>query len=183
MPSKVFESDESDDEETPESPVRARGGWRSDDYGLNSPNAQAKARHASAGPRLSESSASAAPSSVPMEQSYSLSGMGDGVRSFLRRASEHIPGFRRPSIVERESSNDELAGRPVHSPPGADHRARPQVDSTAAFAEPQPVDAAELLRQLQHTLSAHTVELDRSGTSSGGKVSFADPGVRAGHVN
>jgi len=116
MPSKMrlssSDEDEEDEDEVQPSPVKVRGGWRSDDAIFAS---------TSRTPRYVS-----APITAPVsnDEDEGMTSVTDGVRSFFRRASEHIPGFSRPSIPAQS----------VVSPIIPQMACAPALDNTPAVA-------------------------------------------------
>ncbi|EIW69465.1 hypothetical protein TREMEDRAFT_71640 [Tremella mesenterica DSM 1558] len=166
MPSKVFTSS---DEEEPTKPSHPQRGWLSDDYGMRKHPAHPPVPHISTSARQDP-----AAHSVPMARSQSLA--EQGVRGFLRRASEHIPGFKR-SDPAPPPENDKTTGS---VPLVAQSTCPPQVDATPATASSH-VNSTDLVHQLELTLSlGRPVDLARS-RSLGAKVSFKDPAGGRGH--
>lgn len=125
MPTRILEA--SSDEEEGESPIKKPstglglgGGWRSDDAAFYGPKSQVKGIRAVSAPFASgatAASASAAGVIISDEDEsidpHHIPGQDDkdGVRSFFRRASEHLPAFRRPRPTEPPLSLD------YHTPP------------------------------------------------------------------
>ncbi|WRT67164.1 uncharacterized protein IL334_004130 [Kwoniella shivajii] len=118
-------SDEEEDEEEMHIPA---GGWRSDDAVFYGPNAQ----HVRPIRRRPRRHSSALRPSVFVDSDDETQPSG-GIGDFLRRASEHIPGFRRPSSgLNRVSSGASESGYP-HSIPQA--ACPPALDNTPAMAQ------------------------------------------------
>jgi hypothetical protein len=197
-------------------PPKPRGGWRSDDsifYGPNSQQTRGIApirlesipRNVSAPPTrtsvFDDSDDEAAvrrgrsisisgpvPTSVPMEQQLSSMGVGDGVRKFLRRASEHLPLFRRPSapidpaaLVSDESAPfvvvdpRELGITSMSTPMFSQATCPPALDDTPALAETasgRELVCTPLTRRLEKTLSAQTTVLNHDKLAEGNTSYF-----------
>ena len=156
MPSKVFvsetEEEENEVEEDNLTPPKMRGGWRSDDAGLNSLNSeQFRTRDTTRFDSMSRN-VSAPPLRVPpvayssgdvlrwpsLEDQPSF--MSDGVTPFLRRASENLPVLARPSISRTpsafESSTFDSTSIPQSAPIVLRATGPPAVNATPAMAHP-----------------------------------------------
>jgi hypothetical protein len=139
MPDRVSDVDtDEDEEEVQPSPPRVRGGWRSDDAVFK--NARTP-RHVSA------------PVTMPVfDDEDEVSSMTDGVRDFLRRASEHLPGFRRPSQVATVSPGGKASPVVAQTicPPALD--ATPIIASSISRHEGEP--SGGLAHRLEKVLSS-----------------------------
>ncbi|RSH91982.1 hypothetical protein EHS25_009353 [Saitozyma podzolica] len=174
------------------SPARPRGGWRSDDSIFHGPNSQQTRgigstrlesipRNISAPPParpvFSDSddererlSTPTIPASVPMEPQLSTMGggpgvgVGDGMRNFLRRASEHLPMFRRPSVpldqtppgsfvmIDPRDAGISISGSPLSAPLPSQSTCPPALDDTPALARSQSPAAEPTDTPLTHRL-------------------------------
>lgn len=165
MPSRLsVESDEEEEEEA--SPVNSRGGWRSDDAAfapiINPIRADAMSRNVSAPPT--------APAfrSVFDESDTDATGrsLRSGVQGFLRRASEHLSGARRPEVPTspRESGSPACPPALDVTPATATSISRPETGNHNGGVE----------HRLEQTLSKYPVDLSRTQSLSS-KVTFQPP--------
>ncbi|WWD15936.1 hypothetical protein CI109_100360 [Kwoniella shandongensis] len=125
------QSEDEEEDEPDRQPVAEQGGWRSDDAVFYGPTAQQvmpigfnrRRRHSSA------FSVHAAVFVNSEDDDENLVGKGvDGVREFIRRASEHIPGLRRPSSSRDQVNSGANAIRSNTPCP-------PALDNTPAMAQ------------------------------------------------
>jgi len=210
------EDEEQEEHESQPSPPRVRGGWRSDDSMFYGPKSQVRGldsgrlagmtRNISAPPsrelpvfdESSDYEDVLITASVP---DYQQSSMGAGMRGFLRRASEHLPGFIRPTIGPNSSDglqrSPDSSPRLEPSPLSAPLPSRPVLDETPAMARSAfPIEgefAGGLAHRLEKALSSQPLEGVLSGgagvsraKSLGSKVTFgAEPkgGKRAAQAH
>ncbi|KAK8869790.1 hypothetical protein IAR55_000358 [Kwoniella newhampshirensis] len=137
-----------------------QGGWRSDDAVFYGPSAhQVTPISASRQRRHSSALASAMQATVFVDSDEEDGLVGkrvDGVRDFIRRASEHMAGFRRPSSsMERPGPGGSEKPKPI--PPNTP--CAPALDNTPAMAQSLFTSdigdaSGGLTHRLEHALSS-----------------------------
>lgn len=167
MPSKILEaSSDEDEEESPVNPTPAKrgAGWRSDDAAFYGPKAQVKSIRAVSAPSAVISDEEE--HDPPLAASH-VGYDGAIVRSFLRRASEHLPAFRRPRPVEPplvpETSHNIQALTNTARAPLPMHACPPALDDTPALANSiarvETNYSGGLAHRLEKTLTTRSSEV------------------------
>lgn len=166
MPSRILEASSDEDEE--DSPLKTtfpkRGlGWRSDDAAFYGPKSQVKGIRAVSAPSAVISDDEEQDPVFGTTSVTDYDNDSAGVRSFFRRASEHLPAFRRPKPIEpplpidaSTRPNNARAALPIHACP-------PALDDTPALANSiarvESNYSGGLAHRLEKTLTTRVSEL------------------------
>lgn len=203
MPTRIPSDDDEDGDEDedqqqpePDSPrasrrVASQPGWRSDDAAFREPVKTARAVSAPSAVPLSDGDDDG--TALAIDDAHGVSPPASGMRSFFRRASEHLPlpAFRRPSTKSVEpplplhpSSSDTLQQRHTHSHALPIHHAcPPALDNTPALANSiarvETNYSGGLAHRLEKQLSTRSSSAGRPGTSGTTNATATAPQVHA----